>query len=129
MHFVLDEDADARVGGFLLARGHIVQYSRAILGQQAPDRLVVAAADALGAIVVTRNTKHFRSLIHRDEPGGPASLFRRAGLICFRCRDELAMQRVEALIEALEQEFDRCLMLHDPRLIVEITDRTMQIVR
>jgi hypothetical protein len=47
MHFVMDEDADARVGAFLLARGHIVQFSRVILGQQAPDHLVAAAADQL----------------------------------------------------------------------------------
>lgn len=125
----MDEDADARVGEFLRSRSHIVQFSRAILWQQAPDHLVAAAADELGAVVVKRNTRHYRNLIRRDEPGRSTSPFRRAGLICFRCRDEFALQRIEALVEAIEQEYDRCRTLQDPRLIIEITDRTMQVVR
>jgi hypothetical protein len=129
MHFVMDEDADAAVGEFLRSRGHIVQFSRIILWQEAADHLVAAAADELGAIVVTRNTRHYRNLIRRDESGKPQPPFRRAGLICFRCRDEVALQRIEVLVEAIEQEFDRCRSLSDPRLIIEITDRTMQVVR
>jgi hypothetical protein len=104
----MDEDADARVGEFLQSRGNVLQFSLAILWQQAPDHLVAAAADELGAVVATRNTRHDRNRIRRDEPLRPMSHLRRAGLICFRCRDEFALQRIEALLEAIGQEYDRC---------------------
>jgi predicted nuclease of predicted toxin-antitoxin system len=128
MQFLMDENADAHIADFLLARGHAVEFSRNVLGVSAPDNFVAAAADRLGAIVITRNYRHFRRLIRRSTPQEPTP-YPRAGLICFRCDDAIELRRIEALIEAIEAEYEIVQRLADPRLIVEITDRSMQTVR
>lgn len=124
----MDEDADAGIAEFLRARGHDVQFSRDLLQRGASDYLVAAAADRLKAIVITRNYRHFRRLIRRPPPE-QTSLYAGAGLICFRCNDAIALSRLNALIEAIEAEFRIVQSLSDPRLIIEITDTTMQTVR
>lgn len=128
MRFLMDEDADARVGEFLCSRGHNVEFSRDTLGQRTPDHLVAAAADQAGAIVVTRNYRHYRALIRRAEAGNTPR-FPRAGLICFRCDDTSAVRRLQDLIGVIESEYEQVQLLPDPRLIVEITETTLQVVR
>lgn len=124
----MDEDADAGIADFLRARGHGVQFSRDVLQRGSSDNLVAAAADRLGAIVITRNYRHFRRLIRRALPE-QIPLYPAAGLICFRCNDAIALPRIKALIEAIESEFRLVQSQPDPRLIIEITDTTMQTVR
>ena len=89
----MDEDADAGIAEFLRTRGHDVQFSRDVLRRGSTDTLVASAADRLGAIVITRNYRHFRRLIRRVMPEQlplPAA----AGLICFRCNDAVALPRI-----------------------------------
>lgn len=128
MRFLMDENADAHITEFLLARGHAVEVSTNVLGISAPDNLVASAADRLNAIVVTRDYRHFRRLIRRSTPEAPTP-YPRAGLICFRCDDSIALRRIEDLIEGIEAEYEIVRRLADPRLIMEITDRSMQTVR
>jgi hypothetical protein len=128
MRILMDEDADARIGAFLQSRGHTVDYSRKILGRGSPDHLVAAAADQLGAIVVTRNYRHFRRLIRRT-PEDLRPSFPRAGLICFRCDDARALERITDLIDAIEVEYALVQQRSDSRLIVAITDKTLAVIR
>jgi predicted nuclease of predicted toxin-antitoxin system len=136
MYFLIDEDTDARIADTLRARGHTVEFSKDVLGRSAPDPLVAAAAarlgtiaaDRLGAIVVTRNYRHFRRLIRRNI-GQEQTPYPNAGLICLRCANTSCLRRMSELISVIEAEYDAIQHLPDPRLIVEITETAMQIIR
>jgi hypothetical protein len=107
---------------------HDVQFSRDVLQRGSSHHLMAATADRLGAIVITRNYRHFRRLIGRTTPEQPP-LHPKAGLICFRCNDEQAVRRIKAPIETIESEFRIVQSQPDRQLIIEITDTTMQTVR
>lgn len=136
IHFLIDEDADAAIADLLRTRGHTVQFSREVLGRSAPDTLVAATAerlatieaDVLGAVVITRNCRHFRRLIRR-ETAGRATPYARAGLICLDCRAPSQLRRMEELIELIEAEHDIVQRSPDPRLIVEIGETIVRILR
>ncbi|MGI8912780.1 MAG: hypothetical protein ACR2JY_03135 [Chloroflexota bacterium] len=136
MYFLLDEDVDARLADVLRVRGHAVEFARDRLGRSAADNLIAAAAarlsvieaDRLSAIVVTRNTRHFRRLIRREVEGQPTP-YPRAGLICLACHAPNQVRRLEKLIEIIEAEFAIARRLSDPRMIVEIGDVVLRILR
>lgn len=128
MYFLLDEDVDARLAGLLQARRHIVEFSRDRLGRSASDDLIAAAAARLSAIVVTRNTRHFRRLIRRETFGQPTP-YPRAGLICLDCQAPNQLRRRGELIVVIEAEFAIVHGLPDPRMIVEIGDAVLRILR
>ena len=134
--FLIDEDTDARIAEVLRARGHGVEFSRAVVGEAAADTLVAAAAERLsvieadrrGAIVITRNCRHFRRLIRR-ETAGARTPYPHAGLICLQCRPSSELQRMQALIEVIEAEYTVAQRQADSRVIIEIGEAVLRILR
>lgn len=81
--------------------------------------MVVADADQLGAIVVTRNRRHFSPLITRDNSKA-ARRFPNASLISFRCRLDTWIPMLDQYLPLIQLEYSRRMDTDDPRLIVEI---------
>jgi predicted nuclease of predicted toxin-antitoxin system len=101
--FLVDENVPESIAEFLRVRGHRVLSARDELASGAPDPVIMASADAVGAVVVTWNRKHFKRLA-----GGAARRYERAGLLCFSCREPDGRSRLEEEIEMIELQIERC---------------------
>ncbi len=119
MRFLLDEHVPNSVARFLETKQVEVLLVRERSLPGTPDPVVVADANQLGAIIVTRNRKHFGPLISRDD-AKRAREFPNAGLISFRCR-------LDMWVPMLDKYWDHILLEHakrqandDKRLIIEI---------
>jgi hypothetical protein len=88
---------------------------------------VGTVARGAGALRHLHTTAHERLRAAEDQQD--YAPYPAAGLICFRYNDAVALPRVTALIEAIEAKLRIVQSLAYPRLIIEITDTTMQTVR
>jgi hypothetical protein len=124
MRFLLDEHAPNVLAEFLADRGHEVYFARERVPAGAHDRLIVAAANQLGAIVITWNFKHFRRLITRDNPQTLRE-FPDAGLISVICRSQRAVLLFEKWIRRIEIDYELRQTDDDRRVIVEIRETAL----
>src|SRR5687768_11733006 len=90
---LIDENVPESVTIYLRERGHDVRHVRDLSLAETPDPIIAAAADKLGAIVVTWNHRDFKKLVARAPKEGQAVL-RRAGRINFRCDEAKGRYRV-----------------------------------
>jgi hypothetical protein len=79
------------------------------------------------AVVVTWD-RDFKQLIGRV-PIGERLRFRRLGRISFDCRPEHGRRRAEQLIDYIEFAYEVESRRRDRRLIVEITETSLRVVR
>jgi predicted nuclease of predicted toxin-antitoxin system len=121
VRFLLDEDVPHPVGEFLENRGHEVFYVEDALVKQSADTLLAQWVDVNEGIVVTHNYKHFDRLVSRVPRGGRAK-FRNASRLSLKCKQTRALQRVTALIESIEFEYEQCQQRTDKRLMCTIGD-------
>jgi hypothetical protein len=119
VRFLLDAHWTTELEEFLRAGGHDVYrvQDRALPGT--PDPLIVADANQLRAIIVTRNRKHFRPLVLRDDPGGLAT-YPDVGLIACRFPLAGAVRLFERFLPLIEFEYRQRQAQADRRIIVEL---------
>ena len=91
--FLFDNDADMRVGRWLIRRGHSVTSALLTHLDTASDREILLLAGRLGLIVVTHNESHFTRL-HRT------GSIEHAGILAL---PQPAFEDVVATAEAIER--------------------------
>lgn len=128
MVFLIDEDVPVDVASFLALRQHTVYLVKTVLGAGSPDRSNVLFADRISAVVVTWNHKDYARLIPRRPPDNNWR-YRHAGRLSFLCSHPRGQGRLEQFIELIEAEFQGRAAQHDRRVIAEISDRDLSIVR
>jgi hypothetical protein len=85
IRFLLDSNVSNSISGCLHSHGHEVHRIDDYLLPGAEDRLVVSLANELDSVVVTFNRKHFRALVHRDDPQNLRE-FLNAGLLVMQTK-------------------------------------------
>lgn len=126
MLFLVDEDVPSSVVEFLAARGHRLCLVTEVLMPGSPDALVARWADESAATILTCNGKHFIPLLSRASRDGPRK-FRRAGLVVVpqvRSRERLA-----DFVDLIELEDARRQRNGDQRVLIEVRDTTVRILR
>jgi hypothetical protein len=119
MRFLLDAHVQNIVGDFLQSKGHEVYFVSQRSPPKTPDPVVVADANQLGAIVITRNRKHFSPLISRDD-ARRSDENPHAGLISFRCRLDMWIPMLEMYWDHIVLEYEKRQLEDDHRIIIEI---------
>jgi hypothetical protein len=131
MDLLIDEDVPQAVTKFLSDRGHNVTRVIDALGQGTEDPLVASYANTERLIVVTFNLRDYNTLIARAPRQGHDRFPDAGGLIGLQCPHPQGRERVEHFIEAIEHEHGYLARkaLPDGRLIIQITETIMKIVR
>jgi hypothetical protein len=130
MQLLIDEDVPAAVAELLGQRGHDIVRVVDVLVPGTPDPAVAQYANLHERIVVTFNLRDYNRLIRRaPHPGHDKHPG--AGLIGFQCPHPQGRERLAAHAENIEHEHQ---VLNrerraDRRLIVQITDTLLKIVR
>ncbi len=128
MRLLVDENVPSSVTDFLRQRCHEVILVREVLLPGSADQLVAEVGNRMSAIVVTWNHKHFKQLIARA-PISSRQHFTNLGRITSRCSEARGRLRLEQLIRSIEFEYEQAQGRGDRRLMVEITETTLNIVR
>lgn len=128
MRFISDQMVPEGIVDFLGDRGHEVLAVRDHLSPKASDLAIAQAANALAAIVITWNVKHFQKVICRA-PRGEHIRFRNAGLLSMYGPEAKGLPRMRQSIEVIEFEFGHLQTLPDKRFFVEIDSVGIRIVR
>lgn len=128
MHVVVDECLpSASLRKIFEERGHIVETVGQSFPGGSPVRSILAAADELGAVVVSSDTD-WQALIRNLASQGHRGQFRRAGRILLNCPHHVAIDRVRDLIETIEFEH-RIAQTRGHRLIMRITGGNFRVER
>lgn len=112
-HMILVIDEHIRQRGHTT---HLVTQST-IMGS--PDGVVCALAEQLGAIVVTFDHKHYLRLLPRIPQSGMLR-FPNTGRISFNGSADMALERLRAVIEDIEDEARKAQTREDRRVLVII---------
>lgn len=128
MLLLIDENVPSSVTNYFRERGHDVRLVLDLFPEGTPDPVIAKIGDEKSAIVVTWNHKDFKKLAARTPKSGEQVL-RRLGRINFRCPEPKGRKRVEALIEWIEFEHAQVQRLQDRRLMIEIRDGVLRIIR
>ena len=94
----------------------------------AADTVVLETAEILGAVLVTKNSKHFKKLSPRDD-SKKGRRYRHAGTIFMGCHEDIALVRFKEALDMLCAELERTKDFADPRLLAEIRKDAVRIMR
>jgi len=103
MILLIDECFPKSLGDVFAARGHEVRGVGDGFPSGSPDIAVLAAADRVGAVVVSRDND-WKQLVRRQRLGERGQ-FQRAHRILINCEYHKARDRVEELIDVIEVEY------------------------
>ena len=128
MHVFIDEclpSTSLRV--IFEERGHTVEVVGQGFPAGTPDRSILAAADKIGAVVISSDTD-WQSLIRSIGDSERRGQFRRAGRILLNCPHNVAIERVRDLIETIEFEYGIA-QRRGHQLIMRITGGNFRVER
>lgn len=131
MRFLVDEDSEGDdIVSTLRALGHEVILATVALHKGAKDPVVAKYAEAIGAILVTRNKRDFWRML-APRPAERPRRFKQAGALFLMCG--VAAQSARRMREfdgVLQKEHDR-VSNHgaDPRFLAEIVEERVVIHR
>ena len=128
MLLLIDETVPNSVAELFRERSHDVRFVPDLFPSGTPDPAIAMAGDEMGAILVTWNHRDFEKLAPRV-PKGNVQRARPLGRINFRCREARGRQRLEQMIEWIEFEYAQVLKLRDHRLMIEIGETSVRIIR
>lgn len=128
MLLLIDENVPNSVAELFRERSHDVRFVADLFPGGTPDSAIAMVGDEMGAIVVTWNRRDFEKAAPRVLKGdlqrsGPL------GRVNFRCREARGRQRLEQMIEWIEFEYAQVLKHRDYRLIIEIGETSIRIIR
>lgn len=124
---LMDNNVSDRVSDFLRARGHDVRLVRDLFPSGTADIVIVTWANEQNAIIVTHD-RGFHRLIQRAQRGSRDRVHI-AGRISLLSLEVNARNHMEDFIESIEFEYLHLQQTPDKRLIVEITDSALRVVR
>jgi hypothetical protein len=104
IRFLLDSNVSNSISDCLRSHQHDVLRANDYLLPGAEDRLVVALANQLESVVVTFNRKHFRTLVHRDDPR-TLQEFPNAGLLVLQLRPVQGIALLNKWLPLIELAF------------------------
>ena len=114
------------MGRALLAAGHEVIFLRQELAPNSPDPLVAAVAEMNEAVLVSLDSD-FRTLAPRAGVG--RQRFRRLSRIAIKCSEPQAANRIGAAMSLIEHEWNFAQKQSDKRMILEIGNSYMRLIR
>jgi hypothetical protein len=124
--FLFDEDVDTVLSVLAASRGHQV-HLMADIKRGAPDPFVLETAEILGAVLVTKNKKHFEKLSPRDD-SKQGRKYRHVGVIYMGGKEESHPGRFEDELDMVCLKLDRAKDAPDPRVIIEIRPNLTRII-
>ena len=128
MLLLIDENVPDSVAQFFRERGHDVRLVRDLFLPGTADPVIASVGNDLGAIIVTWNHKDFKKLATQI-PIGHRQRFRNLGRINFRCNEVQGRRRAESNIESIEFEFMQAQKRPDKRLLIEISDTSLRVLK
>lgn len=123
MRLLIDENVPRSVAEVFRAHGHEILFVKYVLGEGTPDPAIAQHAEAINAIVVTWNHKHFQRWVTRATQGQ-----RQAGRISFKLDEARGAQRAEQCMELIEAEYALAQRRKDKRVLIEIRPNGVFIV-
>jgi hypothetical protein len=126
LKFLTDNCVPDSVGQALRDAGHEVICLRDILPTNSPDPIVASVAELNDAILVSFD-KDFKALAPRIGVG--QQRFRKLSRIAFRCREPIAARRIVTALSLIEHEWNVAQSSEDKRMIVHISETTIQTTR
>lgn len=124
---LMDNNVSDRVSHFFRVRGHNVRLVRDLFPSGTADIVIVAWANEQNAIIVTHD-RDFHRLIQRAQTRNRDRVYT-AGRITLLGLEVNARTRVEDFIESIDFEYLLVQQTPDKRLIIEITDSALRVVR
>ena len=119
MRLLIDENVPDSTAEAFEALGHETLYVRDG-NSRARDQAVVRIAELQGAIVVTWNVRHFRSII-RKQLGITRRSSHQMGLIGFRCDESIGAKRVNEIGKLIEYAFSISQKVSSDSVAVTVT--------
>jgi len=124
MCFFTDHCVPESVPKLLESLNYEVIRLRSKSAPDSPDNLVAAVAEANNAVLVSMDSD-FKSMVSRIGIGQRS--FRKLSLIRFeRCRESHAAARMKSAMSLIEHEWRNGNGLHDRRMFVVITEKTIR---
>ncbi|MGB3304648.1 MAG: DUF5615 family PIN-like protein [Thermomicrobiales bacterium] len=108
MRFLMDENVDDAVGGYLSTLGHDVIYSRDVLNAAAPDAVLLHLSLQFGLIVVTHD-RDFKRLAKQVPPGLAGAVRKGAGRIQLAVAEDEAIPRLMEVIDEIYVNYELAL--------------------
>jgi predicted nuclease of predicted toxin-antitoxin system len=127
LQFLIDEDVPVSVGEFLADSGYGVARVFDIM-PGADDAAVLALAENMRCVLVTKNKRHFNRLAPR-ESSPTARRYHHAGVVYICCKEVLARKRIEHWIDLIEFEWARSRRFADTKVIIEMRETLLRIAR
>lgn len=122
----IDECLPASFRGVFEERGHDVRGVGDGFPSSSPDESILAAANAMGAVVVT--TDNDWKVLIRQVNGKERTRFGNAGRVLFNCPHHVALLRLRELIDDIEREYEIA-QRKGTRLIMRITGGNFRVER
>jgi hypothetical protein len=126
LKFLTDNCVPDSVGLVLQNAGHEVIRLRDILPTNSPDPIVASVAELNDAILVSFD-RDFQALAPRIGVG--QRRFRRLSRVGFRCREPNAATRIGLALSLIQHEWAVAQGTADRRMIISISDTTIQTTR
>ncbi|HYU11706.1 MAG TPA: DUF5615 family PIN-like protein [Stellaceae bacterium] len=126
LKFLTDHCVPDSVGQALHDAGHQVIRLREVLPTSSPDPIVASVAELNDAILVSFD-KDFKSMAPRIGVG--QQRFRKLSRIAFRCREPIAARRITLALSLIEHEWRVAQVADDKRMIIQISETTIQTIR
>jgi predicted nuclease of predicted toxin-antitoxin system len=127
MKFFMDECVPDSVGKALQEAGHEVIFLRDVIAKGSPDEFVAKISEILGAILVTHDSD-FRAIASRFSLGqSKRKTLSRVSL--GSCQGPKAVSRIREALSLIEHEWVFAQARNDKRIIIEIQETVIRILR
>lgn len=120
-----DEDVPDPVAEFLAARGYHVLFVRDHFGRETEDHVIARAASQQAALVFTWNQRHFVRLAKRRRKTGALS-YPGMSVVAFVCAHPRGLERLELLIEDIEDVYVNRVVERGIRMIAQVDDAVLR---
>jgi predicted nuclease of predicted toxin-antitoxin system len=127
MHFVFDENVPIPFMQTLRGMGYQASHILDYLTEGAPDNLVAATCDSLGAVLLSSD-RDFEAMISR-RTDGQRPKFRNVHLVRMDCKDTRIGDRLVMTMPLIQKEYDLRKDMPDRRMIVWVRTDTIVVHR
>ena len=125
--FLIDENFSELALPVLDASGHTARLARGLVSSGAVDEAVAAAADSIGAIVLTQDRDFVRVVARR--PAENVRRWRRLGRVLVTCRARKIPERLAESLPLIEWEYAHLSTRTDARVIIEVGGDVIRVER
>ena len=126
MQFLLDHNVLGSVQLLLVGRGHNAEWSRDIVGQDAEDPIVAAAAMETGRVLVSHDNDMKR--VQRFLSDKHQARFPRLSRLMLQCDQATSLERLQLFMPLIEFEFEHAQSNNHP-FMLHLQDRRAVVCR